>query len=69
MPLFIEMVLLIKTNITVYLIVFFTIDIFKDMRIKLTFLCSKSWKSHINFEFLITYVVVCNLYDLNYFIC
>ena len=45
MPLFIEMVLPIRTSVAVCLIVFFTIDAFKDMRVRLGFLCSKPWRS------------------------
>ena len=38
----IETVLPIRTSITVYLMVFFAVDIFEEMRARLTFSCSKS---------------------------
>jgi len=40
-PLFIEIVSPIRTSVSVHLIVSFIIDAFEDIRIRLTFLCSK----------------------------
>jgi len=46
MPLFVEMVMPIRTGVTVHLIVFFAIDAFEDIRARLTFLHSKPWRVH-----------------------
>ena len=45
MSLFIEMVSPIRKSVSVCLMVFFTIDVFEDMRIRLAFLCNKSQRS------------------------
>ena len=47
MPLFIETVLPIRTSVAICLIVFFAINIFKDVRARFTFLCSKPWRSQL----------------------
>ena len=44
MPISIEMVSLIWTSIAVCLMVAFTVGTFEDMRIRLAFLCSESWR-------------------------
>jgi len=47
MPLFIEIVLPIRTSAAVHLMVFFTIDTFEDVRVRLAFFCSKLWRSQL----------------------
>jgi len=56
MPLFIEIVSPIRTSVAVHLIVFFTIDIFENIRARLAFLCSKLWRSQLVIFFATSYI-------------
>jgi len=47
MPLFIEIISLIRTSVAVHLMVFFTIDTFEDIRARLAFLYSRLWRSQL----------------------
>ena len=47
MPIFVKIVILIRTYITVYLMVSLTVNIFERMRTRLAFLCSEPWRIYI----------------------
>ena len=57
MPIFVEMVLPIRTCITVYLIVSLAVDTLERMRARLAFLCCKLWRIHLRALFATLYLL------------